>query len=104
RKYNKGVDAPEAIVGQVWTKETQLPPAGFLQYYSELVNPEMEDFLKMMSHAPSPGVPSQGAGAYPYGAPYSNKGWKPEFEKMLGAKGLAGIPFLTDGFFRSQET
>lgn len=103
RKYVKGTDAPEAIVGQVWAKETELPPAGFLQYYQELVNPEMEQFLKNMSHAPSPGLNSNGVGAFPYGAPYTNKGWKPEFEKMLGAKGLTGIPFLTDGFFRAQE-
>lgn len=104
RKYVKGTDAPEAIVGQAWVKETNLPPAGFLQYYNELVNPELEDFIKAMSHAPSPGFPGQGAGAYPYGYPYQNQGWKPEFEKMLGNKGLAGIPFLTDGFFRSQKT
>ncbi|MGH1263324.1 hypothetical protein ACQVWE_13565 [Bacillus cereus] len=104
RKYVKGTDAPEAIVGQVWAKETELPPAGFLQYYSELVNPEMEAFLKQMSHAPSPGAPGTGVGAFPYGSSYTEKGWKPEFEKMLGAKGLTGIPFLTDGFFRAQET
>jgi hypothetical protein len=103
RKYVKGTDDVEAIVGQVWAKDTELPPAGFLQYYQELVNPEMEQFLKNMSHAPSPGLPSDGAGAFPYGAPHTIKGWKPEFEKMLGAKGLTGIPFLTDGFFRAQE-
>lgn len=112
RKYVKHTDtvegdAPEAIVGQVWAKETELPPAGFLQYYSELVNPEMEAFLKQMSYSPSPGLPSNGVGAFPYGAPYTNKGWKPEFEKMLSKAGLggtaAGIPFLTDGFFRAQE-
>lgn len=106
RKYVKGTDAPEAIVGQVWAKETQLPPAGFLQYYQEMVNPDLENFLKSMSHAPSPGVPSNGSGAFPYGAPYTNKGWKPEFEKAVfnfNANGFSGIPFLTDGFFRSQE-
>lgn len=106
RKYVKGTDAPEAIVGTVWGKETQLPPAGFLQYYQEMVNPDLENFLKSMSHTPSPGAPSNGAGAYPYGAPYANKGWKPEFEKMMlnyNQNGFGGIPFLTDGFFRAQE-
>lgn len=73
RKYVKGTDAPEAIVGQVWAKETELPPAGFLQYYSELVNPEMEAFLKQMSHAPSPGAPGTGVGAFPYGSSYTEK-------------------------------
>ncbi|MES9681833.1 hypothetical protein ABWK22_02710 [Gottfriedia acidiceleris] len=108
RKYVKHTDtvegdAPESIVGQVWAKETNLPPAGFLQYYSDLVNPEMEAFLKQMSITPSPGIASPGEAAFPYGAPYTAKGWKPEFEKLLGNKGLTGIPFLTDGFFRAQE-
>ncbi|UOE58093.1 hypothetical protein [Cytobacillus oceanisediminis] len=105
RKYAKGTDAPEAIVGQVWAKETQLPPAGFLQYYTDLVNPEMEEFIKLMSRTPSPGLPADGtAAAFPYGAPHTIKGWKPEFEKMLMGAKMAGIPFLTDGFFRAQET
>ncbi|MGL4819307.1 MAG: hypothetical protein ACRC5C_04930 [Bacilli bacterium] len=104
RKYIEGKDNPKAIVGQVWAKETNLPPAGFLQYYQELVNPEMEDFLKQLSYAPSPGKNGQDVGAYPYGAPHTIKGWKPEFEKMLNNTRLNGIPFLTDGFFRAQET
>lgn len=105
RKYVKGTDAPEAVVGTVWAKETNLPPAGFLQYYQEMVNPEMEAFLKQMSRVPSAGIANAGEAAFPYGAPYTHKGWKPEFEKMLGAAGLEkGIPFLTDGFFRAQET
>lgn len=100
RKYVKGTDAPEAILGQVLAKETDIPPAGFLQYYQELVNPEMDAFLKAMSTTPSPGE-----NGYPYGAPYQIKGWKPEFEKMLnGNTRLTGIPFLTDGFFRAQDT
>lgn len=103
RKYVKGEDSPEAIIGQVWAKETELPPAGFLQYYSDLVNPEMEQFLKLMSRTPSPGLPATGDGAFPYGAPYTVKGWKPEFEKLLMGAKMAGIPFLTDGFFRAQE-
>lgn len=104
RKYVKGTDAPEAVLGQVWAKETQLPPAGFLQYYSDLVNPELEAFLKLLSRNPSPGFPSQGVDAFPYGAPYTVKGWKPEFERLLKGSKLEGIPFLTDGFFRAQET
>lgn len=105
RKYVKNTDAPEAIVGQVLAKETELPPAGFLQYYQELVNPEMEEYFKLISqNTPSPGAGKDPLGAYPYGAPYTHKGWKPEFEKMLANARLTGIPFLTDGFFRAQET
>ncbi|MEX3713547.1 hypothetical protein ABFV99_14180 [Cytobacillus horneckiae] len=107
RKFVKGQDDPLAIIGQVWGKSTELPPAGFLQYYQEMINPEMEEFLKQMSYSPSPGLNGNGAGAYPYGVPYTVKGWKPEFEKMLTKAGLggqaSGIPFLTDGFFRAQE-
>jgi hypothetical protein len=104
RKYKKGTDAPEAIIGQAWTKETELPPAGFLQYYTDMVNPEMEEYLKLISRMPSPGLPADGsAAAFPYGAPYTIKGWKPEFEELLMGAKMAGIPFLTDGFFRAQE-
>jgi hypothetical protein len=63
----------------------------------------MEQFLKLMSRTPSPGLPATGDGAFPYGAPYTVKGWKPEFEKLLMGAKMAGIPFLTDGFFRAQE-
>lgn len=105
RKYVKGTDAPEAIFGQVWTKEDSLPPAGFLQYYTDMINPQMEEYLKMISRMPSPGAPADGksADAFPYGAPYTNRGWKPEFERLLMGAKMAGIPFLTDGFFRAQE-
>lgn len=105
RKYVKGTDAPEAIIGQVLAKETELPPAGFLQYYQELINPEMEAYFQLISqNTPSPGMGKDPLGAYPYGAPYTHKGWKPEFEKLLANARLTGIPFLTDGFFRAQET
>lgn len=104
RKYEEGTHSAADIVGTVWAKETNMPPAGFLQYYQEMVNPEMEAWINQMSRIPSPGIPAQGAGAYPYGAPYQHKGWLPSYEEMLGNKQMTGIPFLTDGFFRSQET
>ena len=104
-KLDPATDSPFQIVGQALAVERELPPAGFLQYYTGMVNPQLEEMLKAMSHAPSPGGNGVDAGAYPYGYPYSNKGWKPEFEELLmGGKGWAkGIPFLTDGFFRAQE-
>ena len=103
-KLDKTKDSPFAAVGQVLAVERQLPPAGFLQYYMELANPEMEAMLKAMSHAPSPGNNGKDAGAYPYGYPHTVKGWKPKFEELLVGKGFnKGIPFLTDGFFRAQE-
>jgi hypothetical protein len=104
-KLDESVDSPFEIVGQALAVERDLPPAGFLQYYSELINPEIEAVLKQMSYAPSPGNNGQDAGAYPYGYPYRNRGWLPDFEQMLmGGKGyLKGVPFLTDGFFKAQE-
>lgn len=99
-----GTDDYFKVVGQVFAADRELPPAGFLQYYMELANPEIEEMLKAMSYAPTPGNNGKDAGAYPYGYPYSVKGWKPKFEELLQGKGWAkGIPFLTDGFFRAQE-
>jgi hypothetical protein len=103
-KLDTATDSAFEIVGQALAVERDLPPAGFLQYYTDMVNPELEAVLKAMSHAASPGNNGSDAGAYPYGYPYSVKGWKPEFEELLLGKGYGkGIPFLTDGFFRAQE-
>jgi hypothetical protein len=103
-KLNTSTDSPFEIVGQALAVERDLPPAGFLQYYTDMANPELEAVLKAMSHAASPGNNGSDAGAYPYGYPYTVKGWKPEFEELLLGKGYGkGIPFLTDGFFSAQE-
>lgn len=103
-KLDTAVDSPFEIIGQALAVERDLPPAGFLQYYTEMANPELEAVLKAMSNAPSPGGNGKDAGAYPYGYPHTIKGWKPEFEELLMGKGFGkGIPFLTDGFFKSRE-
>jgi hypothetical protein len=108
RKYDSAKDDRLAIVGQVLGIEKNLPTAGFLQYYAELVNPEFDAIIKAMSVIPSAGRPnSDKDAAYPYGIPYNLQGWKNDFEKLLGIKNPLlqhnGIPFLTDGFFRAQE-
>lgn len=97
-------DSPFEIVGQVYAKETELPPAGFLQYYMEMDIPELEAFLKAQGTAPSPGANGKDAGAYPYGVPYTTRGWKSDFEKLLNPTINKGIPFLTDGYFRAKQT
>lgn len=102
-KLDKATDSPFEIVGQVLAKETELPPAGFLQYYMEMEVPEIEAFLKAQGHAPSPGSNGKDAGAYPYGYPYTTRGWKADFEKLLNPTINKGIPFLTDGYFRAKE-
>lgn len=95
-------DSAHAVVGQVLAVERELPPAGFLQYFVDARTPEMEEMIKAMSHAPRPAN-----GEYPYGYPYTAKGWKPEFEKnMIEGAPMGsdkGIPFLTDGFFRAKK-
>ena len=103
-KLDKATDSPFQIVGQVLAKETELPPAGFLQYYMEMEIPELEAFLKAQGTAPSPGSNGKDAGAYPYGAPYTTRGWKSDFEKLLNPTINKGIPFLTDGYFRAKQT
>lgn len=103
-KLDTATDSAFEIVGQALAVERDIPPAGFLQYYMDMANPELEAVLKAMSHAASPGNNGKDAGAYPYGYPYTVKGWKPEFEELLMGKGFGkGIPFLTDGFFKAQE-
>lgn len=96
--YEKGTHDISQIVGQVWAVNKELAPEGFLKYYTQLENTELEEYLKQIS-AP----PAGGKGDYPYGAPYSNKSWKPKFEKDKFGLGTqdTGIPFLTDGFFSS---
>ena len=103
-KLDTDNDSPFQIVGQVLAVEKELPPAGFLQYYMEMDIPELEAFLKAQGIAPSPGKnPDGSAAAYPYGAPYTNKGWKSDFEKLLNPTINKGIPFLTDGYFRAKQ-
>lgn len=101
-KLDKSQDSPFEIVGQVLAVEKELPPAGFLQYYMEMEIPELEAFLKAQGTAPSPGKNGTDAGAYPYGAPYTTRGWKSDFEKLLNPTINKGIPFLTDGYFRAK--
>jgi hypothetical protein len=103
-KLDTATDSPFSIVGQVLAVERELPPAGFLQYYLDLEIPEIEAFLKAQGHAPSPGTNGSDAGAYPYGYPYTNKGWLADFNKLLNPTINKGIPFLTDGYFAAKKT
>jgi hypothetical protein len=102
-RLDKTTDSPFEIVGQVLAVEKELPPAGFLQYYMEIEIPELEAFLKAQGTIPSPGANGTDAGAYPYGVPYTTRGWKSDFEKLLNPTINKGIPFLTDGYFRAKK-
>lgn len=97
-------DKPFEVVGQVFNIEREVPPAGFLQYYLNMDIPELEAWLKAAGTAPSPGTnPDSSAAAYPYGAPYANKGWLPNFNLLLNPIINKGIPFLTDGYFKAKQ-
>jgi hypothetical protein len=102
-KVDTSVDSPFEVVGQVFNIEREVPPAGFLQYYLNMDIPELEAWLKASGTAPSPGTnPDSSAAAYPYGAPYANKGWLPNFNMLLNPIINKGIPFLTDGYFKAK--
>lgn len=85
------------VVGQVLNVNRELPPAGFLQYFTGLKSTELEEYMKQISV-----TPATTDGGYPYGAPYTVGSWKNEFLKSLGHGNLTGIPFLTDGYFSAQ--
>jgi hypothetical protein len=110
-KFIPGTDDPLTIVGQAWAVEKELPPAGLLAYYMDTKIEELEAFLKAASYAPSPGKngavtydnPTAGdAGAYPFGYPWALSSWKGTFEDLLLPATNKGIPFLTDGYFKSK--
>lgn len=113
-KADPNNDSPYRIVGQVLAVERELPPAGFLQYYTGMtINQitglpfdELEQFLMAKSYAPSPGEDPGSAGAYPMGYPYDIKSWRANFERLLYNPQFVnkGIPLLTDGFFRAKQT
>jgi hypothetical protein len=103
-KANIATDSYFEVVGQVLNVERELPPAGFLQYYLNMDIPELEAWLSQAGTAPSPGKnPDGSAAAYPFGAPYTNKMWLPDFNKLLNPVINKGIPFLTDGYFKAKQ-
>jgi hypothetical protein len=113
RKFVSGTDSAQAIVGQVWAVEKEIPPLGLLSYFLDLKVEEIEAFMKASSYAPSPGKndPALGysnpnaagdAGAYPTGYPWTLHQWQAEYEKLLNPVINKGIPFLTDGYFKAK--
>lgn len=96
-KADPDTDNFAKIVGQVWAVETDLPPAGFLQYFLDMTENEYAEFVRNASYAPSPGTIHRGRGSQKINAPGSlNPLDKPE---LLPFK---GIPFLTDGYFMAK--
>ena len=88
------------VIGQVYGVETDVPPAGYLQYFMEMDDARWTEFVRQMSYAPSPGRTKDAdwndIGTYPFGTGYLKN--KNDLIKNF----QAGIPFLTDGYFKAR--
>lgn len=92
------------VLGQVYGIETDLPPAGFLQYFLEFNETQYNEFIKATQIVPSPGRTVSKANTldiqtFPVGTGY----FKTTQDLALALKSFkAGIPFLTDGYFKAR--
>lgn len=92
------------VVGQVFGVETDIPPAGFLQYFLEFNDEQYLEFVKQTQIVPSPGRTKDKANTldiqtYPVGTGY----FKTSQDLAIALKSFrAGIPFLTDGYFKAR--
>jgi hypothetical protein len=88
------------VIGTCYGVETDVPPAGYLQYFMEMDDQRWAEFVKQMSYAPSMGRTKDAdwndIGTYPLGTGYLKS--KEDLMKNF----RAGIPFLTDGYFRAR--
>lgn len=88
------------VIGTCYGVETDVPPAGYLQYFMELEDSNWDEFVKQMSYAPSAGRTKDAAwndvGTYPLGSQYLKS------KEDLMRKWKEGIQFLTDGYFRAR--
>lgn len=97
-------DTYDKIVGQIYGVETDVPPAGFLQYFLEFNDDQYLDFVKQTQIVPSPGRSTDKANSlsidtFPVGTGY----FKTTQDLALALKSFrAGIPFLTDGYFKAR--
>jgi hypothetical protein len=97
-------DTYDKIVGQVYGIETDIPPAGFLQYFMEMNENDYTAFIKGSQIVPSPGRTQDKANSlsidtFPVGTGY----FKTSRDLALALKNFrAGIPFLTDGYFKAR--
>lgn len=95
-------DTYDQVIGQCLGVETDVPPAGYLQYFMEMDDNQWTEFVRQQSYAPSPGRTKDAAwndvGTYPAGTSYLNN--KADLLKNF----RSGIPFLTDGYFKARTT
>lgn len=90
----------ENVIGKCLGVDTNVPPAGYLQYFMEMENVDFEKFMRDMSYAPAPGKTPNTAwndiAGYPEGTGYLKS--RQDLIKTFNQ----GIPFLTDGYFRAR--
>lgn len=89
-----------APIGTCLGVETDIPPAGYLQYFMEMSDNDFTNFMQQMSYPPSAGRTTDAdwndVGTYPEGTAYLKS------REDLIKNFQAGIPFLTDGYFRAR--
>lgn len=87
-------------IGTCYGVDTNVPPAGYLQYFMEMSDNEYLEFIKQQSYAPSPGRAKDAdwndIGTYPAGTSYLKD------KHSLIKSFQAGIPYLTDGYFKAR--
>jgi len=90
------------VVGQVLGLELDIPPAGYLQYFTEMNQAELAELIKQSREVPSPGrtVGSDlDVDTFPQGTGYLKS---PEDLAWILKDFRQGIPFLTDGYFKAR--
>lgn len=110
RPYVDNTDDPMTIVGQCLAVEKDMPPAGFLQYFIETMGGDNE-FTKLIADTaknfPSPGrtkgtaldpTKNLNIDTFPYGSYIKDKAALSYILRNF----RAGIPFLTDGYFKAR--
>lgn len=98
-KFDPLVDNFASVVGQAWAVETELPPAGFLQYFLDLDETAYTELIKNASYAPAPGTIYYNRGDQKV----NMAGSYGDISKKLSLLPYKGIPFLTDGYFKAKQ-
>lgn len=90
------------IVGQVLGIELDMPPAGYLEYFTEMNESELADMIKQSREVTSPGrkkAQDLSIDTFPQGTGYLKS--KEDLAWVL-KNFRSGIPFLTDGYFKAR--
>lgn len=104
RPYDSDTDDFSAVVGQVLAVEKATSPVGYLQYFMEMTDNEFTKLIQgTATNYPSPGR-KEGSGlsidTFPIGSYIKDKASLAKILKDF----QAGIPFLTDGYFKARVT